>query len=441
MELNNRHAARQMMQEKLNGLSRPPVPAAYEFLWQPARFKVCKGGRGKGATWSIGRRLIDKAHTQTSLILCTREVQKSIKDSVHRVLKNQIRQLGYGEFFQITASSIKSLVSGSEFIFHGLNDLSVDDLKSMEGITDVWVAEGEKTSKNSWQTLEPTIRVKGSEIYVDYNPKEELGATNVKFTTECPDDAIVKHINFDQNPYFPEVLEKLRQQDLKKITDAINEDARDQAQLDYNWIWLGHTLKVSKASIFGAKYQVEQFDPNTDAGEWDGPYDGADWGFAADPTVRVRVWIWTKPTGHKWLCIEREEYLKGADGMNLQLRELPQKFDSFPRSREVLIRADNAQPQTIGYMQNAGFRIEGAEKWAGSVEDGIVHMRGAYQGILVHPRCPRTAEEMKLYSYKIDRLTGDVLTDIIDAWNHCIDAIRYAIEPIISLTRGGHLFG
>ena len=430
-----------MLESKKGSLNRPAVPPAYEFLWEPSRFKVCKGGRGKGASWSIARRLIDKAHTQTSLILCTREVQKSIKDSVHRLLKNQIRQMGYSEFFQIGASTIRSLVSDSEFIFHGLNDLSVDDLKSMEGITDVWVAEAEKTSKNSWQTLEPTIRVKGSEIYVDYNPKEENGATNVMFTKNCPDDAIVRHINYDQNPFFPEVLEKQRQQALKKIADATNDDARMQAQLDYNWIWLGQTLKVSKASIFGAVYRVEDFTPRVDAGEWDGPYDGADWGFSADPTVRVRCWVWTDTSGKRWLCVEREAYLKGVDGMNLQLRDLPAAFDEFPNSREVLIRADCAQPQTIGYMENAGFRIEGAEKWSGSVEDGVTHMRGAYSGIIVHTRCPETAEEMRLYSYKTDRLTGDVLADILDANNHCCDAIRYAIEPIIQRTRGGHLFG
>lgn len=407
---------------------------------KPVRYKVAKGGRGKGATWSIARRLIDKAHTQNSLILCTREVQKSIKDSVHRVLKTQIKKMGYAEFFDITSTSIKSKISDSEFIFHGLNDLSVDDIKSMEGVTDVWVAEGEKTTKNSWLTLAPTIREGGSQIYVDYNPKEAKGATNVMFTTECPDNAIVRHINFDQNPYFPAVLEEERQQSLARIANAGSDEAREQAQLDYNHVWLGHTKKINKASILGAYHTVERFEPNIDEGEWEGPLDGADWGFGSDPTTRVRVWIWTKKSAKRYLCVEREVYLQGSDGNALELRHLPREFDTFPDSRTTMIYADCAQPQNITYMTNEGFRMEPCDKWPGSVEDGVEHIRGTYSGIIVHPDCPHTAEEMMLYSYKTDKLTGEVMADIIDKWNHCIDAIRYALNNVIQHSRGGHLF-
>lgn len=435
--------------EKLNGLTRPPVPPAYDFLWTakmpdtgiPVRYKVCKGGRGKGATWSIARRLIDKAHTQNSLILCTREVQKSIKDSVHRVLKNQIKKLGYSEFFHITNSSIRSLISDSEFLFHGLNDLSVDDIKSMEGITDVWVAEGEKTTKNSWLTLDPTIREGGSEIYVDYNPKEEYGATNRMFTTDCPDNALVRHINYDENPYFPEVLEKLRLQALAKIDNAPTEDAREQLMLDYKHVWLGHTIRVSKASILGAKFRVEDFDPlHPENGDrYDGPYDGADWGFSQDPTTRIRVWVKTTITGRKKLCIERELYGKG-----IELRDLAEFFDGkkqghlaeWPNSRIVRVRADNARPETVSYMKQGGFNIVSVEKWPGSVEEGLEHIRGEYDEIIVHTRCKYTAEEMLLYSFKIDRLTGEVTTDIVDEFNHCIDAIRYALAPMIKRRKG-----
>jgi phage terminase large subunit len=405
-----------------------------------ARFKVAKGGRGKGASWAIADRLLDKAHTQPSLILCTREVQNSIADSVHRLLSNRIRSLGYSEFFSITAGSIKNIVTGSEFLFRGLNDLTVDTVKSMEGITDVWLAEAHNVGAKSWLVLEPTIRTDGSTIWVDYNPDEEDAPTNVKFTKEAPDNAIVRHLTFEDNPFFPEVLEKLRQQSLDRIRKAQNDDAREQAQLDYNHVWLGHTRKASKASIFGARFHVEKFEPHVDAGGWDGPYDGADWGFGSDPTTRTRSWIWTHPNGRRYLAVEREAYLRGADGMALQLRDLPKAFDEFPNSRTTLIMADNSQPQTIGYMQNQGFKIKGADKWNGSVEDGIQHILGAYDGIIVHPRCPMTAEEMKLYSYKTDRLTGEVLADIVDDWNHAIDSIRYSLGGLIQRKRGGHLF-
>lgn len=434
---------------KSGGIARPEMPTALEFLYDdympdgttPVRYKVPKGGRGKGASWNIGRRLLYKAHTQNSLILCTREVQNSIADSVHRILSTQIRRLGYQEFFSITATKIRSTVSDSEFIFRGLNDLTVDAVKSMEGITDVWCAEAESMGERSWMMLDPTIREFGSQLYVDYNPDDEKSPTNLMFTKNCPDNAIVRHLTFEDNPFFPEVLEKQRQQALDRITNAINDEAREQATLDYGHVWLGQTRKVSKSSIFGAKYHIESFTPHVDPGTWDGPYDGADWGFGADPTVRVRVWIWTRDTGRKWLCIEREKLLTGADGKALDLRELPKGFDEFPDSRKIKIRADNSQPQTIGYMKNAGFNIIGAAKWAGSVEDGVTHMLGAYDGIIVHPRCEGTAEEMKLYSYKTDRLTGDVLADIIDKFNHFIDAIRYAIEPLIQRKKGAHIFG
>lgn len=441
--LQNRATARQQLEAKRLAVGKPNVIPAYEFLyWNympgtniPVRFKVPKGGRGKGATWAIADRLLEKAHSQPSLILCTRAIQKSIKDSVHRVLKNRIAALGYGEFFRVNENSIKSLVNASEFIFTGINDLSVESVRSMEGITDVWLAEAETMGAHSWMVLEPTIRVEGSTLYVDYNPDNAESPTNVKFTTEITDDALVRHLTFKDNPYFPAVLEKLRQQALDRITNAINEDAKEQAQLDYNHVWLGHTRKANAASIFGAFYIVEDFEPKADAGEWDGPYDGADWGFSKDPTVRMRVWVHTTQAGKRRLCIEREAY-----GEGVEIDDLPAMFDVFPKSRQTRIRADNARPETISYMKNKGFDIMAADKWNGSVEDGIAHMK-SYDVIVVHSRCTNTEKEMREYSYKVDRLTEEILTDIIDAWNHCIDAIRYALDPVIKRKKGAHLFG
>lgn len=440
--------AKRQLEDKRRAVGKPEVIPAYEYLYWTytpegvlIRIKCAKGGRGKGASWAIADRLLEKAHTQFSLILCTREVQNSIADSVHRLLVNRIRALGYGEFFAITQTSIKNKVTGSEFLFRGLNDLTVDSVKSMEGITDVWLAEAHNVGAKSWLVLEPTIRTEGSTIYVDYNPEEDESPTNTKFTIDVPASTVVRHLTFEDNPYFPQVLEDLRQLALLRIKNAANDDAREQAQLDYNHVWLGHTKKISKASILGAYYHIESFDPLVDEGKWEGPLDGADWGFGSDPTVRVRCWIWHHPNGKKYLCVEREAYLQGADGISLQLKDLPKAFDEFPRSREIKIKADCAQPQTIGYMKNQGFDIVGAEKWKGSVEDGIEHIRGVYDGIIVHSRCPETAKEMRLYCYKVDKLTGEPLNDIIDKWNHCIDAIRYALDKLIRRKKGGHLGG
>lgn len=417
-------------------MGKPYLPEAYQFLYQKARYKVCKGGRGKGASWNIARRLLDKAHTQKSLILCTREVQNSIADSVHRLLKNQIQMLGYGDFFTITANKIQSKISDSEFIFRGLNDLTVENVRSMEGVTDVWVAEAENMGAKSWLTLDPTIREEGSEIYVDYNPDDDQSETNKMFVHTPPLDSIVRHLTYQDNPFFPATLEALRLESMRKIETAMNEDAREQFQMDYNHVWLGHTRKVSKASIFGAYHVIEEFDPLTDAGTWDGPYDGADWGFSQDPTVRLRIWIHTKLNGAKRLCIEREVY-----AIAVEIKDLPALFDVFPDSRKTKIWADSARPETISAMKNAGFQIAAADKWKGSVEDGIEHMRGAYDIIVCHPRCIRTAEELTKYSYKADRLTGAITTDILDKMNHCMDACRYALNLLIQRKKGGYSFG
>jgi phage terminase large subunit len=448
-ELKRRQAERDELSRQFAAIRKRNVIPAFEFLYDThmpdgkiVRFKVAKGGRGKGASWAIADRLIEKAASEKSFILCTREVQNSLADSVYRLLKERISTLGYSRYFYITNSVIRSLTNGSEFIFKGLNDLSVDQVKSMEGVSDVWLAEAHNVGARSWMVLEPTIRTEGSTIYVDYNPDEENSPTNIKFTRECPDDALVRHLTFVDNPHFPSVLENLRQQALARIANAPNEEAREQATLDYNHVWLGHTRKVSKASIFGAYHVVEAFTPNDGADKWDGPYDGADWGFGSDPTVRIRCWIRTiAGTSRKHLCIEREAYLLGSDGMSLQLNALPKAFDEFPNSRTTMIRADCAQPQTIGYMKNQGFRIEGAKKWSGSVEDGVEHIRGAYDLIVIHPRCVYTAKEAILYSYKVDKLTGDVKPDILDANNHCWDAVRYALAPLIERKKGSHLFG
>ncbi len=447
MEIQHRQAIQEELSRKFTALRKRNVLPAFEFLYESqingkhARFKVAKGGRGKGASWAIADRLIEKAASETSFVLCVREVQNSIKDSVHRLLSTRIQMLGYSQFFHITNTYIKSKTNKSEFIFKGLNDLTVDNVKSMEGVTDVWCAEAHNMGARSWLVLEPTIRTEGSTIYVDYNPEEEEAPTNIKFTRDCPDDAIVKHLTYADNPHFPEVLENQRLQALQKVHEAENDEAREQMQLDYNHVWLGHTRKISKASILGAYYTVEKFTPKVDLGIWHGPYDGCDWGFGSDPTVRLRAWVWEKPNGKKYLCVEKEVYLKDHNGMALELRHLPQRFDEFADSRKILIRADNARPENIRYMKNEGFNIVAVDKWKGSVEDGIDHIKGAYHGSIIHPDCPKTAEEYKLYSYKLDKLTKQPTTDILDIWNHCIDALRYAINSLITRKKGAHLFG
>ena len=153
---------------------------------------------------------------------------------------------------------------------------------------------------------------------------------------------------------------------------------------------------------------------------WDGPYFGADWGFSTDPTVLLKMWV-----HNKRLHIEHEAYKVGCD-----IVDTPKLFDTVPGSRRYVVRADCARPETIHHVQRAGFRIEAATKWPKSVEDGITLLR-SFEKIVIHPRCKNMIQEARLYSYKTDKLTGDVLPDIIDRHNHCWDAARYGLLPLI----------
>lgn len=408
-----------MLRDSQNRVTKPSVPKAYEFLYTPCRYKVVRGGRGKGASWSFARVLIYKSHVQKKLILCTREIQKSIGDSVHRLICDQIRLLGYSEFFHITQNSIKNKISGSEFVFRGLNDLTVDSIKSFEGVDIIWVAEAHNLGDKSWRVLTPTIRSKGSEIWVDYNPDHEDAPTHRKFTKFAPRHAVIKHINFDKNPWFPAELEEERQEALDRIANAVTDDDREQAQLDYNNVWLGEPRKINKASIFGAKCVYEIFDTPDDAVF----YHGVDWGYANDPTVMIRCF--ESPDG-KDLYIDREAY-----GIGVELDDLPNLFDKIPTARKWKIYADSSRPETISHVKRKNFDIYACDKWSGSVEDGIEFIK-SYRKIIIHKGlCLNTQSEAKNYSWKVDKNTGQILPVPVDAMNHCWDAIRYALNDRI----------
>ena len=201
------------------------IPAAFGYLFKPARYKVAKGGRGSAKSWSYADALLITGMDSPLRILCAREIMNSIKESVYRLLIDRIKALGLEDFYSATQSSIVG-INGTTFIFAGLFR-NVNQIKSLEGIDRVWVEEAESVSKDSWDLLIPTIRKPGSEIWVTYNPQFEDDDTHQRFAVNPPDNAVVRHINYDQNPYFPEVLRQEMEQD----------KARDKAK--YETVWLG----------------------------------------------------------------------------------------------------------------------------------------------------------------------------------------------------------
>lgn len=378
----------------------PPFEAAWD---TPARYKVWYGGRGSGKSWCVARLLIALAYQRPVRILCAREFQVSIADSVHRLLSDQIDTLKLREFFTITKTAIKSHCGG-EFIFKGLRH-NINEIKSLEGIDVCWVEEAQHVSKYSWSVLIPTIRKAGSEIWVTFNPDLASDETYQRFVVNPPPDALVQCVNYDINPWFSDTL--FAEMDYCRRVDI---DA-------YRNIWLGEPRAISNAVVFRGKYRVDRFDAPPDTRF----FYGADWGFSQDPTVLVRCYIVDRT-----LYIDHESW-----GIGVEIDATPALFDRIPDARRWPIQADSARPETISAVRRAGFAIFAARKWPGSVEDGIAYLR-QFETIVVHERCVHVLDELGRYAYKTDRITGEVLPDLIDKHNHCIDALRYSLSDYIA---------
>lgn len=216
-------------------------PSKLQFLFKPYRYKVAYGGRGSSKSWSFARALLVLSASKQLRVLCTREVQKSIKDSVHKLLSDQIQAMGLGSFFEVLNDSIRGK-NGSEFLFAGLASHTVESIKSYEGVDIVWVEEAHKVTKKSWTILIPTIRKESSEIWVTFNPELDDDDTYLRFVTNTPPDAVVVKVNYSDNPWFPKVLEAERLH--AKATLSADE---------YGNIWEGNC----RAALDGAIYANE----------------------------------------------------------------------------------------------------------------------------------------------------------------------------------------
>lgn len=375
-------------------------------LFQPKRYKTFHGGRGGAKSWAAARALVIMAASKKLRILCTREVQNSIKDSVHKLLKDQIEMLGLNPWFRITNESITS-ASGSEFLFKGLR-FDPLGIKSTEGVDICWVEEAQSVSSDSWSILIPTIRKEGSEIWVTFNPGEEADPTYQRFIVNPPDDSITVEVNYYDNPYLPETLRKEMEYCKRVDYEA------------YEHIWLGKPKSISDSVIFRNRYKVEAF-PDDLWKQADRLFFGADFGFANDPSTLIRMFMIDTR-----LYIEYEAY-----GVGVELDEMPQFYDSIPEVRKWPVKGDSSRPETISYIARQGFAIDAAAKWKGSVEDGVTYLKG-FEEIIIHERCKHTADEFRHYSYKVDKKTGEILPIIVDNFNHCIDAIRYGLDGYIT---------
>lgn len=221
------------------------IPEKLAPLFHPYRNKVIVGGRGKGASWGIARALLIKAYQTPLRVLCAREVQKTIADSVHQLLIDQIALLGLGAFYRVTDSDVYGL-NGTRFAFTGLRQLTSENIRSYEGFDIAWVAEARNISKKSWSTLIPTIRKDGSEIWLDLNPELDSDETYQRFVEHTPPDTALIFMSWRDNPWFPETLKRERENLFNRCQAIGNME-------DYENIWEGKC----RTSIDGAIYATE----------------------------------------------------------------------------------------------------------------------------------------------------------------------------------------
>ena len=378
-----------------------------------ARYRVAHGGRGSGKTRSFALMTAVMAYKmaeegRSGVILCAREFMNSLEESSMEEVKQAIKSVDWlDSYFDLGEKYVRTKNKRVSYVFAGLRH-NLDSIKSKARILLAWVDEAETVSDTAWSKLLPTVREEDSEIYISYNPEKDGSPTDKRFRKNPPIGSKIVELNYNDNPWFPAVLEQERQADQERLDPAT-----------YAWIWEGAYLENSNAQVLGGKVRVEAFTPGAD---WDGPYHGLDYGFSQDPLAAVKCWV-----NDNRLYIEYE-----AGDVGLELDDTASYLrERIPGIELHTIRADNARPESTSYLKRNGLpRIASAPKWPGSVEDGIAHMRG-YKEIVAHPRCINWIKESRLYSYKVDRLSGDVLPDIIDAHNHYIDATRYALAPLI----------
>lgn len=371
-------------------------------LTRRPRFFVLKGGRGSAKSWSIARTLLLLGTQRQERILCCREYMVSLAASVHKLLCDQIVDLGLTGFYKVTQNSIIGL-NGTEFLFAGLKT-NIQSIKSMERLTIVWIEEAQTVSEESYQILLPTVRTEGSMILVSFNPCSEKDATWQRFCIDPPDDAIVIDLNWRDNPWFGKTLNAERLRDKERLDEE-----------EYDWIWEGQIRRISNACIFRNRITVEEFTA-PDRAQF---LYGADFGHGVegDPCALVRCYVQDKR-----LYVDYE-----AGGHELELDELPALYDTVPGSRKWKIRCDSSRPESITFLKKRGFQAIACDKWPGSVDDGIAHLK-SYEQIVVHPRCTHLIEEFRLYSWKVDRVTNEILPIPVDKWNHFIDSLRYALS-------------
>ena len=399
------------MSNLANAIAKAEFPVKLEGLFKKSRYKVLYGGRGGAKSWGIARALLIKGAKDPIRILCAREFQTSIRDSVHKLLCDQIESLGLLSFYEITQTSIKGR-NGTEFSFVGLKN-NVANIKSYEGVDICWVEEAQTTSRLSWNVLIPTIRKQDSEIWISFNPELETDETYQRFVAVPPEDCITMKVNWYDNPWFPETL-KLEKDSLK---------IRDEEA--YNQVWEGLCRQTVDGAIFAKEMQQAEKEGRICRVAYD----------ATKPVHAVFDLGWSDSTAIWFL------QFVGMETRLIRYIEDSQKTISYYL----------ATMQTFGYVYDTIWLPHDAENKtlaaAGRTIDDIVRAAGYKTRIMprvpvldsinaartIFPTCyfdrEHTADGLaclRHYRYEVDPDTGQFSRNPLhDHYSHGADAFRY----------------
>ena len=380
-------------------------------LFDKARYKVYYGGRGAGKSHSAAKALLILGAKSQIRVLCAREYQTSIKDSVHKLLCDQIELMNLHGFYEITQSSIRGK-NGTEFAFVGLKN-NVANVKSYEGVDYCWVEEAQTVSRHSWNTLIPTIRKEGSEIWITFNPELETDETYQRFVVRPPEQAVVQKINWSDNPWFPEVL-ALEKDSLK---------SRDPSA--YQTVWEGLCRLTVDGAIFANEMQVAELD-------------GRITKVAYDPTKPVHAIFdlgWADSTAIWFL------QFVGMETRLIRYHEDSQKtishylalMQTYGYMYDTLWLPHDAQNKTLAsngksieeIVRAAGYKTRIIERTP--VADSINAARTIFRNCWFdRENCYDGLQCLRHYRYDVDPETGQFSRQPLhDIYSHGADAFRY----------------
>lgn len=397
-------------------------PKKAEFLFQPWRYKILRGGRSSSKSWNAARALLIQGAMKPLRILCAREVQNSIKQSVHQVLRDQIVLLGLEDFYRVTDNDITGK-NGTLFSFTGLSNLTVDTIKSFEGYDIAWVEEGQVISDRSWKILTPTIRKDGSEIWVTYNPDLESDPTHMRFTINPPKDCCNVLMNWRDNPWFNEVMEAERLLCKEQFPD------------DYDNIWEGKCRPAVEGAVYYKQVELAEEQGRI----CDVPY---------DPLLKVHLFFdlgWADSTTigmvqRKTSELRFIDYISGSqrplDDYSRELREKGYNWGKVFLPHDGFSKMLQTGKSSADILSALGWEvIQRGEMAEQSVEEGIRISRLRFGQVYIDRiKCARLLESLKRYRRHIKDKSKEAGNPVHDEFSHGADMFRYACINADNLT-------